>query len=77
MKKNQSSLTAEGITIAHVLEVDKPESERIYNDPYARQLIIPVFYWIGRIFTNAEEHKSPGAIDFPVARCRYMDDVLK
>lgn len=77
MKKNLSSLTAEGIAIARVLEAEKPESERICNDPYARQLISPVFYWIGKVFADSEERKGPGVLGFLVARCRYMDDALK
>ncbi len=77
MKKKLASLTAEGIAIARVLEAEKPEGERICNDPFARQLISPVFYWIGKIFANAEERKGPGVLGFLVARCRYMDDALK
>jgi len=39
MRKNQSSLTAAGIAIAHALESEKPVDERICYDPYARQFI--------------------------------------
>jgi methyltransferase (TIGR00027 family) len=77
MKKRQSSLMAEGIAIARVLEGEKPENERICNDPYARKLISPIFYWIGKIFADAEERKGPGVLGFLVARCRYMDDALQ
>ncbi len=77
MKNNRSSLTAEGIAIARVLENEKPENEHICDDPYARQLISPLFYWIGKILADAEERKGPGVLGFLVARCRYMDDALK
>lgn len=77
MKKNRASLTSEGIAIARVLESEKPENERICYDPYARKLISPLFYWIGKTFAESEERKGPGVIGFLVGRCRYMDDVLQ
>jgi methyltransferase (TIGR00027 family) len=77
MKRNRASLTAEGIAIARVLESEKPEGERICYDPYARQLISPAFYWIGKLFADREERKGPGVIGFLVARCRFIDDVLQ
>jgi methyltransferase (TIGR00027 family) len=77
MKKRQSSMTSEGIAYARVLESEKPQDERICYDPYARQLMSPLFYWVGRLFAGYEERRGPGVIGFLVARCRYMDDVLQ
>jgi methyltransferase (TIGR00027 family) len=77
MKKSRASLTSEGIAIARLLESEKPAGERICYDPFARKLISPVFYWIGRLFADYEERKGPGVIGFLVARCRYIDDTLK
>jgi methyltransferase (TIGR00027 family) len=77
MKKSQASLTSEGIAIARLFESEKPADERICYDPYARKLISPVFYWIGKLFADYGERKGPGVIGFLVARCRYIDDALQ
>jgi methyltransferase (TIGR00027 family) len=77
MKKSQASLTSEGIAIARVLEFEKPEEERICNDPFARQLISPGFYILGKLFAGYGERRGPGVIGFLVARCRYIDDYLQ
>ena len=39
MRKNQSSLTAQGIAIVRAIESAKPAEERICYDPYARQMV--------------------------------------
>jgi len=77
MKKRQASMTAQGITIARVLESEKPAGERICFDPLARQLISPFYYLLGKLFADYGEQKGPGVIGFLVARCRYMDDYLQ
>jgi methyltransferase (TIGR00027 family) len=77
MKRGKASMTAEGITYARVWESSKPPGERICDDPLARRLIDPLYYWLGRLFAGYGERKGPGAIGFLVARCRYIDDYLQ
>ena len=43
MKKNQSSITAQGIAFARALESSRPVGERICYDPLARQMLSPAF----------------------------------
>ena len=77
MKKNQVSLTAQGIAFARAYESSKPEGERICFDPLARRLISPAFYRLCRLFIDYSEKAGPGMIGFLVARCRFIDDVLQ
>jgi methyltransferase (TIGR00027 family) len=77
MKKTQASLTSEGIAIARVLEFERPKEQRICNDPFARRLISPGFYILGKLFADYGERRGPGVIGFLVARCRYIDDYLQ
>lgn len=62
------------------IETQKPEAERICNDPYARDLIGagPSYYiskWI--IDVGIYDRMAPGATTFIVGRERYIDDFLK
>lgn len=75
--KTRASTTAQGIALARALESSKPADERICYDPLARRLMSPTFYLLGRLFAGLAERKAPGAIGFLVARCRYIDDVLR
>jgi len=77
MKRTQSSITAEGIAFARALETEKPEGQRILNDPYARRFIRPWFWFLSKLFLNSAQRRSPGVVDFLVARARYMDDYLQ
>ncbi len=76
MKKTQISVTAQGIALMRALEFEKPEAERICNDPLAGKFIHPLFYWFGKRFAGSAERKSPGVVGSMTARCRYMDDSL-
>jgi methyltransferase (TIGR00027 family) len=77
MKRNQVSMTAQGIALARALEFERPPAERICNDPLARKFISTWFYLLGRLFAGYGERKGPGVIGFLVARCRYVDDCLQ
>jgi len=39
MKRNQSSLTAEGIAMARAMQSSKPADVRVCYDPYARAFV--------------------------------------
>jgi methyltransferase (TIGR00027 family) len=79
MKKNQSSLTAAGIAFARAAETTKPPEARICDDPLARAFCGDLLYYVMRFFmiTGYAERRGPGVFGFLVARCRYMDDVLR
>ncbi len=79
MRKSQSSLTAAGIAVARAVESERPATERICYDPFAR-LFVPA--WMYRLFgffmrAGYTEWRGPGVNGFLVARDRYIDDVLK
>jgi len=77
MKRNQSSLTAEGIAFARVMESRKPEGERVCYDPYARQFVNPAIYALMRLFWGYARWRSPGVSDFLAARTRHLDECLR
>jgi len=77
VKKRQASITAQGIAFARAIESSKPAGERICDDPLARRLISPAFYWLGSLFADYAERRGPGVLGFLVARCRYIDDYLQ
>jgi methyltransferase (TIGR00027 family) len=77
VNKSQASTTAQGVAFARALESGKPAGERICYDPFARQLISPIFYVLGRLFAGYGERKGPGVLAFLAARCRYVDDYLQ
>ena len=68
MKKTQTSVTAQGIAFARALESSKPEGKRICADPLARRLISPAFYLLGKLFVGRAAQRSPGVLEFLVAR---------
>jgi methyltransferase (TIGR00027 family) len=76
MKKGRTSITAQGIAFIRAYETSKPPGERICDDPLARQLMSPFYYWIGRVFAAPAEKREPGVMGFIAARCRYIDDYL-
>ena len=80
MKKNQSSRSAEGVAYFRAIEAQRPVSERICYDPYARALIPGVIlYSLFKLMINSGiyERIAPGATAFIVGRERYIDDFLK
>ncbi len=78
MKRNQSSVTAQGIALARTIESSKPASERICYDPFARYFVGPVFY-LFKFFVDIgyAEWRGPGVMGFLAARARYIDDYLQ
>ena len=78
MKKNQSSITAAGISFLRAYEMRKPPEQRLFSDPYARSFIgLPLFYLM-KFFvdTGYAEWRGPGIMGFLAARVRYIDDML-
>ena len=79
MKNNQSSRSAEGVAYFRAIEAQRPVSERICYDPYARALIPGVIlYFLFKLMINSGiyERIAPGATAFIVGRERYIDDFL-
>lgn len=77
MKRNQSSITAQGIAFARALESSRPAGERICYDPLARQMLSTPFYLFCRLFADYAEARSPGVLGYLAARTRYIDDYLQ
>ena len=77
MKRNQSSLTAEGIAMARALESSKPAGERVCYDPYARQFVGACLWILGKATMGYATRRSPGVLEFLVARTRFIDDYLQ
>ncbi|HSD85321.1 MAG TPA: class I SAM-dependent methyltransferase [Anaerolineae bacterium] len=79
MRKSQSSMTASGIAIVRALESEKPATERICYDPYARQFVGSALYHFVRFFDRLgySEKRGPGVMGFLIVRERYIDDYLK
>ena len=82
MKQNQSSLSAAGVAGMRAIESQKPESERICYDPYARALVGTVLsaglFNLTRLMINSGlyDWMAPGATAFIAVRERYIDDYL-
>ncbi|MGE5225190.1 MAG: SAM-dependent methyltransferase [Omnitrophica WOR_2 bacterium] len=76
MRKNQASITAEGIALIRAHESAKPVEDRVCYDPLARQFISPIFYALGFLFIPYGRRRSPGVEEFLIARTRYIDDYL-
>ncbi len=79
MRRSQTSLTAIGIAIVRAIESEKPESERICYDPYARRLVSGALFHLVRAFDKLGygERRGPGVMGFLVARERHIDEYLK
>ena len=77
MKRNQSSVTAQGIAAIRAIESSKPLEQRICYDPLARQLVSPVFYLLTKLFAGYGRWRAPGTMEYIVARTRCIDDYLQ
>lgn len=79
MKRNQSSVSAQGIAVVRAIESAKPAGERIVDDPYARQMVPGWMYRLVKFFSDLGygERRGPGVMEFLVARDRYIDDFLQ
>ena len=79
MRKNQSSLTAQGIAIVRAIESAKPDEERICYDPYARQMVSGALFQFVNFFDRLgySNRRGPGVMEFLVVRERYIDDYLE
>jgi len=79
VRRNQSSLSASGIAIVRALESEKPATERVCYDPYARQFVSGALFHFIRFFDKLgySERKGPGVMGFLVTRERHIDDALQ
>lgn len=79
MRESHPSLTAAGIAIARAVESEKPAGQRVYYDPYARQLVPAWMFHLLGFFIKCgfTELRGPGVNGFLLARERYIDDVLQ
>src|SRR5512136_2493478 len=79
MRKSQSSMTAVGIAIVRAIESEKPETERICYDPYARQFVNGALYQFVKFFDRLgySEMRGPGVMGFLTVRERHIDEYLK
>jgi methyltransferase (TIGR00027 family) len=78
MKQQQSSTTAEGMALTRAIESAKPADKRICYDPIARSLVSGFKYTLSKLAIDLGLYASaaPGAIEFIIARERYIDDYL-
>ena len=79
MRKSQSSMTAIGIAIVRAIESEKPTTERICYDPYARQFVNGALYHFVKFFDRLgySERRGPGVMGFLTVRDRHIDEYLK
>jgi methyltransferase (TIGR00027 family) len=83
MRKGQASQTADLATAWRALESQKPESERVCSDPYAKYFLGGIYGIIAksRLLTNIAmwyaNKVGPGAFSNKVLSTRYIDDRLK
>jgi methyltransferase (TIGR00027 family) len=82
MKQNQSSASAAGVAAMRAIETQKPESERICFDPYARTFantVLPAsLFFLTKLMIDSGlyDRMAPGATAFIAVRERYIDDYL-
>ncbi len=77
MKRTRASQTAMGTAALRALESAKPATERMCDDPYARQFIPTWFYLQVKLFARLSPQHTHGALTFVVGRCRYIDEYLQ
>jgi len=79
MKQNQSSQSAAGVAFFRACEAQRPETERICYDPYARAFVSGFLLSLNKLVNLPAlyEKLSPGATSFIFVRERYIDDILK
>jgi methyltransferase (TIGR00027 family) len=79
MNNKQSSRTAEGIALVRAIEAQRLEGKRICYDPIARALVNGISFFLSKLVIDSGiyERLSRGAMEFIIARERYIDDFLK
>jgi methyltransferase (TIGR00027 family) len=77
MKRARASQTAMGTAALRALESEQPATERMCDDPYARQFIPAWFYLQVKLFARLTPQRAQRALTFVVGRCRYIDEYLQ
>lgn len=77
-RKERASFTALGIAAIRAIERERPPSERIVDDPYARHFVGEyrhrMFYSLSKL--GFSERRGPGVVGWLLARERAIDDYL-
>ncbi len=82
MRVDRPSQTAEGIASARARESARPEGQRLFHDPFARQFLSSRTRFIARhpvlraLFRWRNRRVLPGMFGGLVARTRFIDDHL-
>lgn len=76
MKRQQSSISAEGIAWVRAQEALRPEGARICYDPLANYFVSGWFRLAAGLFIGYARRRSPGVFELLTVRCRYIDDYL-
>lgn len=86
MKENQASRTAEYMALFRAVESARPESQRLFDDPFAIGFLDPSFRLLAqlasiRFVSNLvawliDTKGVPGARTVAVARTRFIDELL-
>lgn len=76
MRDRQTSTTAEGIALLRYLETNRPEDERVVDDPYASLFVGGFMKLLAKFFSNPEamERRGKGVVGFIAARERHIDE---
>jgi methyltransferase (TIGR00027 family) len=77
VKADQSSWTAMMVATIRAIESEKPETERVYYDPLAKQFIGTIPYWFIRALLIMRRRSSRGSSLKFLYRCRFFDAYLQ
>jgi methyltransferase (TIGR00027 family) len=80
MAKQTASGSAAGVALIRAIEAQRPEAERICDDPYARAMTTGgISFYLSKLVIDSGlyERMAPGAVSFVIGRERYIDDFLK
>lgn len=80
MAHAKPSRSAQGVALLRAIEAQKPQAERICDDPHARALISGgISFFLSKLVIESGiyERLAPGATAFVIGRERYIDDFLE
>jgi len=80
MAHAKPSRSAEGVALLRAIETQKPEAERMCDDPFARALRSGgISFFLSKLVIKSGiyEYLAPGATAFVIGRECYIDDFLK
>ena len=86
MKADRESRTAEGMAAARAAETYRPPAERLFEDPFARGFLRPLYRALVEIsrfgplrdlLAGLYDRRLPGAVANAICRTRFIDDALR